>query len=275
MPGEDSEAAGGPAVRIVADDGDASPPCPRSAQPSPPASWALSPAPDGSAQGGGLTSGHDICRARSAPDQRSGRLLVRCPDPGFYRSEFRSTEDMMMGSRYNVRDFTDDFSAMDPSQFHFYDFGIQDFLVMKRHTTVELDDEPEGMQQGDYNQGMSISPGPYLSDSDLSVTSIELSPEQVLWEKKLTEEASILKNCLLRRGRRQTNSSHEVGRGRVRVLSRRATENCFGLQTNAASKKVLIRPVSVTELGRQGDEGESCRLDIGEDCGSGCSLSSG
>ena len=42
----------------------------------------------------------------------------------------------MMGTRQFRSDLSDYFSNMDPSQFHFYDFGIQDFLVMKSHQNV-------------------------------------------------------------------------------------------------------------------------------------------
>ena len=45
----------------------------------------------------------------------------------------------------------------------------------------DMSHEDEEVQHGDYNIGMNVSPGPYLSDSDLSVTSIELSPAQVSW----------------------------------------------------------------------------------------------
>ena len=43
----------------------------------------------------------------------------------------------------------------------------------------DMSHEDEEVQHGDYNMGMNVAPGPYLSDSDLSVASIELSPAQV------------------------------------------------------------------------------------------------
>ena len=51
----------------------------------------------------------------------------------------------------------------------------------------DVSHEDEEVQHGDYDLGMKVTPGPYLSDSDLSVTSIELSPAQVserrLWRQ--------------------------------------------------------------------------------------------
>ena len=46
-------------------------------------------------------------------------------------------------------------------------------------TLQDMSHEDEEVQHGDVDSGMDVSPGLYLSDSDLSVTSIELSPAQV------------------------------------------------------------------------------------------------
>ena len=73
---------------------------------------------------------------------------------------------------------------------------------------------------------------------------------QVLWEKKLLDDTSILRNCLLKRGRRQARAAQAEGRGRLQGLRRRATELCFGHQRNkTVGRKLLTRPLSVTEMG--------------------------
>ena len=64
-------------------------------------------------------------------------VTLRSPEVNFRRSECRSADDMMMGTRQQLSgDSGDYFSTMDPSQLYFYDFGIQDFLVMKSHQNV-------------------------------------------------------------------------------------------------------------------------------------------
>ncbi|KAF0295680.1 hypothetical protein FJT64_006787 [Amphibalanus amphitrite] len=227
--------------------------------------------PEGPPPADGLSlAAPEVSRTRSAPSQPCSRRTSRSPEVGFRRAECRSAEDMMLGTRQFRNDLSDYFSNMDPSQFHFYDFGIQDFLVMKSHQNVDMSHEDEEVQHGDFNIGMNVSPGPYLSDSDLSVASIELSPAQVLWEKKLLDDTSILRNCLLKRGRRQALAAQESSRGRLQALRRRATELCFGHQrVKNVGRKILSRPLSVTEMGVADDNStrsHQSSLDVGDDC---------
>ena len=46
-------------------------------------------------------------------------------------------------------------------------------------STPQDEDNDESSSGGDYNQGLAIDPGSYLSDSEVSTGSVDLSAEQV------------------------------------------------------------------------------------------------
>ncbi|XP_043211130.1 uncharacterized protein LOC122375703 [Amphibalanus amphitrite] len=180
--------------------------------------------------------------------------------------------------RVKVRNFLEDFSEIDPRKFHFYDFGIQDFLVMRHHITLD-EDTDESSSGGDYNQGLAIDPCDYLSDSEVSTGSVDLSAEQVVWEKRLVEcPAALLRNRLRHASYKKSNSSHEVRRGRRggRPLRRRASDNLLCSRSAMATPRTRL--VAGTVCWNSDTDivlpNESVELEIGEDCGSGSSLDS-